>query len=282
MKIEETLKCIKQRWPEVASSAQEEPVFILAAGWRSGSTLLQRMLLGQCLVWGEPYGSGGFIAHLAQSLGLVTANWPEELALITDPAWQGPLSAMWIANLYPPVQSLLDAHVAYFRKLLAEPSRERGYARWGLKEVRYGMEHALYLRWLFPRAKFLFLVRNPYECWASYRRSQASWVRFFPEPEVTTPEQFGSHWSSIVESCCDRFDNVNGFPIRYELLIRRDFDLKPLTDYLGFELDPAVRERQVGVAPPGWIDRQELERLEKVVGPMADRLGYRNPFSSGG
>ncbi len=282
MKLDETIDFIKRRWPAVASSAQEEPVFVLAAGWRSGSTLLQRMLMGQCLVWGEPYGSGGLIAHLAQPLGFFSESWPEENALISTPCWREPLGAMWTANLYPPVQSLLDAQVEFFRKLFAEPSQARGYVRWGLKEVRYGMEHAIYLRWLFPRAKFLFLVRNPYECWASYRRSQARWVRFYPEPEITTPEQFGAHWSSIVESCCDRFEKVDGFPIRYEFLIRSDFDLKPLAAYLGFEPNPAVREIRVGVSPPGWITREEVERLQQVVGPMADRLGYPNPFASGG
>lgn len=282
MRLDETIALIKQRWPAVASSAEDEPVFILAAGWRCGSTLLQRMLLRQCLVWGEPYGSSGLIAYLTVPLGRFRSDWPEENAFIDMPRWQGPLDATWTANLYPPVQSLLDAHVAFLRTLFAEPSRARGYARWGLKEVRYGMEHAVYLHWVFPRAKFLFLVRNPYECWASYRRCQARWLRFYPEAVISTPEQFGSHWVSIVDSCNDRFATVEGFPVRYEQLIRRDYNLRPLASYLGFEPDPMAREKQIGVSPAGSIDVAELERLQHVVGPTADRLGYRNPFATTG
>ena len=180
----------------------------------------------------------------------------------------------WTSNLYPPVQCLLDAHVEFFRKLFAEPSLARGYARWGLKEVRYGMEHAVYLHWLFPKAKFLFLVRNPYECWASYSRLKIAWQRFWPEPGVATPEQFGIHWSSIVESCCDHFEKVCGFPIRYEVLVRGDFDMRPLAEYLGFEPDPAPLKMWIGASPPGAVAPEEMERLQKVVGPMADRLGY--------
>ncbi len=282
MSLEDSIALIHKRWPAVRSLAQEEPVFILAAGWRSGSTLLQRMLLGQCFVWGEPYGSSGLIARVAQPLGRFTDIWPEENALLSTPCWQGPLSAMWTANLYPPVQALLDAQIEFFRKLFAEPSLARGYTRWGLKEVRYGMEHAVYLHWLFPRAKFLFLVRNPYDCWASYSRLKTRWLRFYPEPLITTPEQFGSHWASIVESCCDRFEKVGGFPLRYEFLIRPDFDLRPLSAYLGFEPDPVARESWVGAAPPGAVAVEEMERLQRVVGPLANRLGYANPFAPGG
>ena len=80
MSLEEAISVIGKRWPAVTSSAQEEPVFVLAAGWRSGSTLLQRILLRKCLVWGEPYGLSGFIARMAESLESFSANWPEENA----------------------------------------------------------------------------------------------------------------------------------------------------------------------------------------------------------
>jgi hypothetical protein len=98
---------------------------------------------------------------------------------------------------------------------------------------------------------------------------------------VTTPEQFGTHWSKIVESCLNRFDKVGGFPIRYEVLIRKDYDLKPLAAYLGFDPDPAVRELKIGEAPKVKLDMEEMERLQKVVAPVADQIGYRNPFTNG-
>lgn len=49
--IEDGLLAIRRRWPELFDRDDEEaPVFLLAAGWRSGSTMLQRMLTGRCLI----------------------------------------------------------------------------------------------------------------------------------------------------------------------------------------------------------------------------------------
>ena len=275
--LDQAIALIRQRWPAVASPAEEEPVFVLAAGWRSGSTLLQRMLLGQCLVWGEPYGSSGLIERLSQPLQRFSSKWPQEEFFITSPHWGDRLGDKWSANLYPPVQQLLEAHVEFFRKLLAEPSRQRGFARWGLKEVRYGIEHAVYLRWLFPRARFLFLLRNPYDCWASYRRNKASVLRFWPEELITTPEQFGRHWLSRAEVFCNRFQEVGGMLIRYEALADPRSDVRPLEDYLGFPLDLAARKIVVGASPVGSVLAEEMERLQQNVHRLADKLGYAKP-----
>ena len=44
---------------------------------------------------------------------------------------------------------------------LAAPARKRGFARWGVKEVRWSGAHGLVLRWLYPKAHFLLIVRDP-------------------------------------------------------------------------------------------------------------------------
>ena len=54
---------------DVVSASEEEPIFVFAAGWRSGSTFLQRLLLPHCFVWGEPYGRTGMIEAMANSVG---------------------------------------------------------------------------------------------------------------------------------------------------------------------------------------------------------------------
>src|SRR5271154_945713 len=132
MNLDEVIGLIRQRWPEAQSNAPEEPVFVLAAGWRSGSTLLQRMLLHRCLVWGEPYGSSGLLERLSQPLRRFAPNWPGEDFFVSSPHWGERLGEQWTANLYPSVADLLAAQVAFFRTLFAEPSRQRGFERWGL------------------------------------------------------------------------------------------------------------------------------------------------------
>jgi len=277
MNLDDAIGLIKKRWPDVVSQAQDEPVFVLAAGWRSGSTLLQRMLLNNCLVWGEPFGSSGIIERLSQPLCRFAPDWPGDKFFIESAHWGPRPSERWTANLYPSVQDLQEAHVSFFRTLLAEPSRRRGCARWGLKEVRYGVEHAVYLRWLFPRARFLFLLRSPYECWSSYRRTGGRVLRFFPEPLITTPEQFGSHWLKLAEGFCNRHREVDGLLLRFETFTKPDFDVKPLEQYLGFGLNLVAREKRVGASPAGPLSEDEMERLHKVVEPLAKRLGYLKP-----
>ena len=48
--IQEGLEFFARRWPEVESSSKESPVFLMAAAYRTGSTLLQRMLSRECLM----------------------------------------------------------------------------------------------------------------------------------------------------------------------------------------------------------------------------------------
>jgi hypothetical protein len=278
MSLAESITLIRKRWPAVRSSAQDEPVFLLAAGWRSGSTMLQRMLLHHCLVWGEPYGSSGLIERLCQPLQRFAPNWPKDEYFVDSPHWDGRLGEQWTANLYPNAQQLLDAHVAFFQTLLAEPSRGRGYARWGMKEVRYGIDHAVYLQWLFPKARFLFLIRNPYACWASYRRARSTVLRFWPEELILTPEQFGRHWVDLAAGFTDRWRDVAGKLLRYESLTDAAYDGAAFQDYLGFKLDAVAQKVMVGASPPGPLNPDELDRLEQIVKPLASSLGYENTF----
>ena len=41
------------------SDLEKGPVFLFSAGWRSGSTLLQRLIThgGEVMMWGEPFGA---------------------------------------------------------------------------------------------------------------------------------------------------------------------------------------------------------------------------------
>jgi hypothetical protein len=64
----------------------------------------------------------------------------------------------------------------------------------------------------------LFLIRNPFDFWASYRRNQACVLRVWPEEMITTPEQFGSHWLNLAGGFCNRFQDVGGLLVHYEKL----------------------------------------------------------------
>src|SRR5437588_3914793 len=145
------LEFISQRWPDACSTSPEEPLFLLAAGWRSGSTLLQRMLMRHCFMWGEPFGRAMPVDCMARQFHAFHQNWPMRDFFINHrPPGHPDFSKEWIANLYPPLTALVQAHLAYFHALFQTPAHERGFRRWGVKEVRLSIGHAFYLKWLFP------------------------------------------------------------------------------------------------------------------------------------
>ena len=81
---------------------------------------------------------------------------------------------------------------------------QRGFDRWGVKEVRWDVEMASYLRWLFPDARFVFLVRNPFDAYRSYRQWDwydnwpfHTWYDRWPSEPIDSPESFGSHWRRL-------------------------------------------------------------------------------------
>lgn len=274
--IAEGIESIRRRWPDLPDESDERPIFILSAGWRSGSTLLQRALTHECLVWGEPYGHSGLIEAMAEPLRCFHEIWPEPQFFY---AGEGPgvLIRRFVANLYPPVQDLLLGHRRFFEQVFAEPARRAGAPRWGLKEVRLSADHAAYLRWLFPRAKFLFLIRNPYDAFRSYaaRRDLGwRWYRRWPDEPVTT-EVFARNWRVLVESFLEGHRKVDGILVKYEDLVRGEF--APVEQYLGFGLCREALEINPGDGgpPPREITNAwDRDALRREIGSLASSLGY--------
>lgn len=261
---------------------KERPVFILSAGWRSGSTLLQRLILSdkETLIWGEPYAHCGLIPKLADSLLAFNESWPPQ-AYFVDGDAQRDLARTWTANLYPDRQHLWTAHREFFMKLFAEPAYSAGYARWGIKEVRLDASHAAYLQWLFPSAQFIFLVRNPYSAWRSYRARGCRWYAGWPFNPVFTPRAFGSHWHKLASDFIAAAKEGMGHLVYYESMEDQTIDLDCLEKYLGVAIDRSILKRRVGASRVEstqvlWAPKVELMLLRRAVSPLDQELGYRS------
>ena len=278
-RLEAQLASFDARFAGQAAAAPaycETPVFILSAGWRSGSTLLQRMVMAhnlEIIIWGEPYAAASPVLALVDQLRPFSDDWPSPEYFVEGQAEE--LSQSWVANLYPPAASFRAAHQAYLETLFAAPARDLQRRQWGLKEVRFGADEVRYLRWLYPQAKFVFLVRDPADAYRSYR-SRLNWYARWPDRMVANPYEFGAHWAGLARDFLALRQQGLGLLLRYEDL-GSEAAVTALSEYLGWAVPPRDEMQQV----KGWAQANSTRRhllesflLRRGAGRVAQELGY--------
>jgi hypothetical protein len=278
--VDEAIATIQSRWNFKPREIPDNPVFIFSAEWRSGSTLLQRLVNSdrRMLVWGEPYNKCDFIQHHSDALRSFTPDFPSDSYFINSENFVGSedkLFQRWTANLYPGLESLVDAQRSFYKTLYEKPALEKGFTRWGIKEVRLTIDHAHYLKWLFPHAKFLFLYRNPYRAYQSCHTWRDLYIRW-PDKPVPTPEEFGDNWKCMVEGYQAGLKDVGGLLIKYEDFLIGNPSVETLSEYLELNLEASAMERKIGSQGNKKLplSEQKIQRLKKVVNPLAQKLGY--------
>lgn len=253
----------------------DEPLFLLSAGWRSGSTLVQRLVNSGAayFLWGEPYSRADLVPRLADSLRPITAAWPRPDDVLHE--HDGALEDRWTANLHPDLETLLESHRALLRTLCAPPPGSPPDSGWGFKEVRLSADHALYLNLLFPRAKFVFLVRDPLDAYASYKTWRSWYVRW-PEEQVRTAWSYAGLWSDLAGGFLTHAAAVDGVVIRYEDLVPGGPAIAALETLLGVPLDEGVLANRITGSEDGPTRLSRLERriIERRTAPVARRLSF--------
>jgi len=263
-----------------AERESEAPIFLLSTGWRAGSTLLQRVLVTdpRLLLWGEPLGEMTIVSRLAETISHSISPRNRKLwNSQPDPA-SAEMSSSWIANLYPPGNDFRTGLRRLFDGWLEEPARQRGFARWGFKEVRLGATEASLLHWLYPHAKFAIISRHPFDSYRSL--ADAGWGQVYyryPDADVDSALNFARHWNRLAVSWSRL---PAGFPcvhIRYEDLIAGKVDFRKLESWLGLEIREHVAlSASVGGtakrAQLSWYERWIIAR-EAAAGMKA--LGYQ-------
>lgn len=190
------------------------PVFILGGGGRTGSTLVQRLLIstGEIMIWGE---HAGVLLDGVQRIVSGMREWIDRegarhLERFRQHGWNA-----WIPNVNPSHDAFVAGARAALLEALAVPAAQMGYRRWGFKEIRYNGAAVELLKILFPDATIIVILRHPGDALRSIK--VAAW---YEKDFGAQPEAFLAAWaatSSTLVASASKFDGV--LVSRYEDLV---------------------------------------------------------------
>ncbi|MDR3470696.1 MAG: sulfotransferase [Devosia sp.] len=259
----ERLEAMVREPPE---ESDDEPVFLASIGWRSGSTLLQRILMTDpsILVWGEPLSHLLYVNRLTEMLFGFTPIWPETNHWISHlPKLD--MAREWMAHVAPDPGHLKGAYRAFVDRWLGYPARERGFSRWGVKQVRWSGEEALALRWLYPKARFILISRHPVSAYKSMKdigfvEHQMGFMLDWPDRWIADLDAYANYWNHLARSWAAASTRMKVCWVRYEDLVDGRTDLDAVADAAGLSLEP---ERAMSVVAGGPVIRSQMSAEER-------------------
>lgn len=270
---------ITKRFPLTPLPNGGKPIFILSTIWRSGSTALQRTLVTDPSIqmWGEPFSNTNLITSLARSaLALTQPNWPQAGHFPKhEQILQNP-EEHFIANWYPPMQAMYEAHRTMLDRLFKQPAYEMGKERFGIKFVRLSLEEMHYLEWLYPDAKFIILFRNPWDCWRSYKGY--NWMYRWPKGKISTAQQFAKIWEKQTRELLSHPQSDTVKALRYEDFLQPDFNWDRLREFCELPniSNRALEKRIKGVQiAPQPITETDCQIVDKICRSLSTPLGFR-------
>jgi len=277
-RVSAALAIVRGRWPDASqnSTDTESPVFLLSAGWGSGSTLLQRLITSASgvLIWGEPHDHAIPVHRLAQMLAPISDKWPKD-SYFNSGDKSKPLHEQWIANYSPPIAALRRAHRSFIEAWLKESAMALGYDQWGLKDVRLTIDHARYLRWLFPDSKFVFIYRDVLSSYRSCKNVR--WFSVWPDYRVSPPAAFAHHWMHLLSGFIAGAKDVDGLLIKYEDLVSGALPVSKIAKHLGLDtIDDTLLHDKIGARGSSNKSVSPLEKyiIQSITGDLRKAVNY--------
>jgi len=260
------------------------PTFILSAGMRSGSTLLQRMITasGEILIWGEAGGALDRFAEAEQGYRQMLAPGGQRFdgglggnGMKSFNAFKSASEDMrcesWTPCMNPPLSVIHDAYRKMFDELYARPAMDLGYSRWGVKEVRSGLDTADFLKQIYPEAHIIFLVRNPIKCLLSLKRH--NWMDHPGDKHAL--EYYAHVWLKLAS---DFRHAKYGLHVKYEDLITDPITQEKIMEYINVSSsDPSFVSRSLvkgNVKNDSKLSYWEMKRAKNIVFHEMKNYGY--------
>jgi hypothetical protein len=281
-RLEQSLRVLDAATREPQPLAEDEPVFVASIGWRSGSTLIQRAVMTDpsILVWGEPLAHLLYLNRLAEPLLGISEDWPEQSHWLSHRP-DVDLTRDWVATLAPDAGHLKAAYRAFLDTWLAVPARQRGFKRWGVKQVRWSGEDAVVLRWLYPECKFLVIVRHPVSAYQSMRNfgfdppalvHLAKW----PDHWIASLDDYARYWNDLAISWGSVIDKLGATWVRYEDFVDGRTDLDQIGASFGLKLQSNVaRAAKVGGSLfKTVVTGDERRRINELTAPGRQLFSY--------
>jgi hypothetical protein len=280
--LDQSIALLEAAVREPPAPADERPIFLAAVGWRTGSTLMQRVLMTDpaILVWGEPLNHLAYVSRLMRPLLGFNPSWPPSghwLSHLDEPD----LTRDWVANMAPDAGHLKGAYRAFLDRWLAAPAHERGFSRWGVKEVRWTAEDAIFLRWLYPDCRFVLTIRHPVYTYHSLKQAgfepgKVGFLLEWPDRWVADLDAFAHHWNELALGWAAVVDRLGAPWIRYEDLMAGRIDLTALGRTLGLTLDPerALATRAGASFLPAEVTAEERDRINAITAPGRRFFAY--------
>lgn len=201
------------------SGCADSPVFIFAAGRGAGAAELIAAI--------EPVYC--FVNDLMLPPRVIDEFARQFIAVgFAEPSANAPSAAQTGRDL----DLVIAAQIRYFRDLGGGAARRAGNGRWGVVQFDLPGEYAVYLRFLFPACRIVFLDRDPADAYRAFLAAQPA-IRQ-TRNDVEFAASFGAHCADLATGFQRWHDEVASLLIDFERLAADE--LAELNEYLEVNL----------------------------------------------
>ncbi len=249
------------------------PPFFIIGNPRSGTTLLRLMLTCHPNICVPP--EGGFVIRFLNSFGNFSGSKAETEAFVKELS-RVPKMEYWNLDSEALEEFILKEKASNYANLCscvyrwyATQMGKKNAVIWGDKN-NYYLNHIDKLADLFPKGKFLHIVRDGRDIACSYRKLRNVKGKYAPELP-TSLVTAAKHWKNNIKVIRNSLKKINSslvFELKYEDLVTKPQPvLSKVCDFLGVAYDSSMlnyskKNKDKALEPEDFDDWKKLNKKE--------------------